>query len=144
LKCALQKTSTGASVSDFAQIQIQTIVLCTSIVEKTLNHYYKGGEGKACPEDKSGQANASKLNPRGDSSSPERTGNTKQRHIAGVTANLNASGESRKKRSLEKGGHKDERKATSLLLQSAKRTPYEFCKLSFVITLPFEMQIEQI
>jgi hypothetical protein len=38
----------------------------------------------------------------------------------------------------------DERKATSMLLKQAKRTPYDYCKVSFVITLPYEMLIEQI
>lgn len=75
------------------------------------------GEGKASPDRKRGQINGSSHDSRGDSSSPERTGKTKQRHPADATELMNTSGGSRQKRSRDKTSLKDERKATSYLLQ---------------------------
>lgn len=37
-----------------------------------------------------------------------------------------------------------ERKDTSRLLRQAKKSPYDFVKVSFTINLPYEMLIEQI
>ena len=135
-----------------------------SIVEKTLHHYYKArgdkkgdfAQSQASPG-KGGNVAVTENNlDSGGDSSPERTGTSKQRHNSPGGSQfpnlVDQSGGSRRgggtagalNRSIDGKGPKDERRTTSHLLQQAKRTPYDFCKVAFVITLPYEMLIEQI
>ena len=37
---------------------------------------------------------------------------------------------------------KDDKRDTDHLLQQAKKSPYDFVKVAFVITLPYEMLVE--
>ena len=117
-------------------------------VEKTLNHYYRSEHGKA-QKAPAGQGadkgeDAASIERGGDSSSPERTGTTKERQGLADQSAGSRRGAAAVNRSMDNKSAKDERRAASHLLQQAKRAPYDFCKVSFVITLPYEMLVEQI